>query len=328
VRDDAHPPAILYQQSVTTYQAYNLYPDDHRTGKSLYGSSYGPPTISGGTRAVAVSFDRPYAGDGSGDLLKWEIHLVRWLERSGYDVGYSTDLDTHAHGARLLASKAFLVTGHDEYWSREMYDAVEAARDAGVHLAFLGSNAAYWQVRLSPSASGAANRVMTCYKNAAVDPVQGPTTTVNWRDPLLNRPEQRLIGVQYSEIIVGGIDGTYADYTVTNGGNWVYAGSGLKDGDVVPGIVGYETDQLRSEYPAPVAIEGTSALLSASRFTNVASLPATANSSIYRAPSGAWVFAAGTIGWSLALDDFLDRNVADPRIQRTTANLLDTFTRG
>ncbi len=326
VRDDAHPPALLYQQSVTTYQAYNLYPDDHRTGKSLYGSSYGPTTISGGTRAVAVSFDRPYAGDGAGDLLEWEIHFIRWLERSGYDVGYSTDLDPHAHGARLLTSRAFLVVGHDEYWSREMFDAVETARDAGVHLGFFGANAAYWQVRFSPSASGAANRIMTCYKNASIDPVQGPTTTVNWRDPLLHRPEQRLIGVQYTDVIAGGIGGAYADYTVTNAASWVYAGSGLKDGDVVPGIVGYETDRAQPEHPAPVAIEGTSALLSASSFPNFAGLPATANASIYRAPSGAWVFAAGTIGWSLALDDFLDRHVAAPRIQRTTANILDAFT--
>lgn len=321
VRDDAHAPALLYQQSVTTYQAYNLYPDDGRRGKSLYGSSHGPPTISGGTRAVAVSFDRPYAGDGAGDLLRWEIHLVRWLERSGYDVGYTTDLDTHTSGARLLASQAFLVAGHDEYWSREMRDAVEAARDAGVNLAFLGANAAYWQVRFSPSASGAADRVMTCYKDATLDPVQGPTTTVRWRDPLPNRPEQSLIGVQYTDIIAGGIDGTYAGYTVTDAASWVYAGSGLADGDVVPGIVGYETDRLDPAYPTPGALEGTYEILAASPFLNFAGEPAVANASIYRAPSGAWIFAAGTIGWSLALDD-----VADARIQRTTANVLARFT--
>lgn len=326
VRDDAHPPAVLYQQSVATYQAYNLYPDDGRTGKSLYGSSYGPPTVSGGTRAVAVSFDRPYAGNGAGDFLRWEVHLVRWLERSGYDVGYTTDLDTHAHGERLRASKAFVVAGHDEYWSRAMFDAVEGARDGGVHLAFLGANAAYWQVRFSPAASGAPDRIMTCYKDAAVDPVHDATVTVQWRDPLLNRPEQRLIGVQYTNTIQRGIDGPYADYVVSDAGSWVYAGTGVSDGAVIRAIVGYETDSFEPQHPGPTTIDGTRSIIGASPFVNFGGAPAVANASIYRAPSGAWVFAAGTIGWSLGLDDFLDRNVADARIQRATANLLDTFT--
>ena len=47
-----------------------------------------------------------------------------------------------------------------------------------------------------------------------------------------------------------------------------------------------------------------------------------ANSSIYQAPSGAWVFGAGTVSWSWGLD--LD-GVVDPRIQRITANLLQRF---
>jgi hypothetical protein len=42
--------------------------------------------------------------------------------------------------------------------------------------------------------------------------------------------------------------------------------------------------------------------------------------SLYRAPSGAWVFASGTLAWSPALDR---PGHADPRVQRATANLLD-----
>src|SRR2546425_1150802 len=42
VRDDARRADIMFQQSVTTYQAYNNYPDDRVTGKSLYAfNSYG-----------------------------------------------------------------------------------------------------------------------------------------------------------------------------------------------------------------------------------------------------------------------------------------------
>ena len=36
VRDDSRVAALLYQQPVTTYQAYNDYPWDNKTGKSLY----------------------------------------------------------------------------------------------------------------------------------------------------------------------------------------------------------------------------------------------------------------------------------------------------
>src|SRR4029077_7470698 len=49
-----------------------------------------------------------------------------------------------------------------------------------------------------------------------------------------------------------------------------------------------------------------------------------ANSSIYQAPSGAWVFSSGTIAWSRGLDSFWYGR-ADPRIQQTTRNLLDSF---
>src|SRR5438132_479455 len=198
-----------------------------------------------------------------------------------------------------------------------MYDAVQGARDAGVNLAFMGANAAYWQVRFEN-----ADRVMVCYKDASIDPRQGPTTTVNCRDPLVNRPEQTLIGVQFVSDVPAGHN---VPYVVTNSSHWIYAGTGFKDGDTVPGIVGYEMDRFMSEYPAPPGTNRT--LLSHSPFTNALQLPDYANSSIYQAPSGAWVFGSGTLSWNWGLDDYY-HNATDPRIQRTTANLLDAFING
>ena len=92
---------------------------------------------------MRVSFDRPYSNYGDGGLMASEVYFVRWLERSGYDVSYSTDVDTHVRGARLRRHRALLSVGHDEYWTKEMYDAAEAARDAGVHLGFFGADAVY-----------------------------------------------------------------------------------------------------------------------------------------------------------------------------------------
>src|SRR3989475_25538 len=201
---DGRPAPFLYQWSVATDQAYNNYPNDGRTGKSLYGfNSYGANTVSGNTSAVKVSFDRPMADQGFGAFIRWEINLVRWLERSGYDVTYSSDIDTHVNGGELKNHKAFLSVGHDEYWSKEMFDAAEAARDTGVNLAFFGANQVYTQVRFEPSAAGVANRVMVCYRDPTLDPVYGPTTTTDWRSPPLNRPEQTLMGVQFAAQLQG-----------------------------------------------------------------------------------------------------------------------------
>ena len=86
VRDDNRIAPLLYQQSVTTYQAYNNYPDNGTTGKSLYDyNSYGDNTVAGAKRAVKVSFDRPYTNwDGAGDFLDGEPKPAGGLNRAGW----------------------------------------------------------------------------------------------------------------------------------------------------------------------------------------------------------------------------------------------------
>src|SRR5262249_35820210 len=145
VRDDASRASIVFQSSVTTFAAYNNW-----GGKSLYAFN------SGNAPARKVSFSRPYAMnpygvrlDGACDFLRrWEYNAVRFLEREGYDIRYVTDVDTHQHG--VPDARIFLSVGHDEYWSWPMRRAIEAARDRGVHLAFLGADVGYWQIRFEP----------------------------------------------------------------------------------------------------------------------------------------------------------------------------------
>jgi hypothetical protein len=74
-------------------------------------------------------------------------------------------------------------------------------------------------------------------------------------------------------------------------------------------------------------VNGTYTLLSSSSFP-ASNTTDFANSSVYQAPSGAWVFAAGTIGWSYGLDNYSGANAVDPRIQQTTANVLNAFLNG
>jgi len=325
VRDDSRTADLLYQLGVNTLQAYNNWPNDNTTGKSLYNfNSFGATTITGTTRAAKVSFDRPYRDDGSGGFFYWQLwdlHLIHWLEKNGYDVAYSTDLDTHLNGSRLLSFKGFISAGHDEYWSKAMYDNVQAARDNGVNLAFLGANAIYWQVRYEPSAAGVPNRILVCYKDPSIDPVQGPTTTVLWRDSNLGRPEQALMGVQFSEE-----NGSQNfPYVVSNSSSWVYGNTGFTDGSSVPGIVGYEWDRFDSNYPSPPAVAGSWTLLGNSPTVTDAGRADSSNSSIYQAQSGAWVFATGTMSWSSGLSA---SGLADPRIQQATTNVFNRFITG
>src|SRR5207247_1251581 len=121
-----------------------------------------------------------------------------------------------------------------------------------------------------------------------------------------------------------------SDYVVINSSHWVYAGTGCQDGDVVPGIVGYEADSYWPNFPPPNSANQT--LLSRSPFTYPSNgLTIHLNSSIYQAPSGAWVFASGTMSWSWALDNVPGppgHGLADSRIQRATANILNAFLTG
>src|SRR5437763_10155664 len=81
-------------------------------------------------------------------------------------------------------------------------------------------------------------------------------------------------------------------------------------------------DRCRPQYPSPNSANWT--LLSHAPFTDFQGHAVYANSSIYQAPSGAWVFSSGTISWSRALDGFWYAR-ADARIQKTTDNLLSAF---
>ena len=121
---------ILVQVPVNTWQAYNPW-----GGKSLY-----PFNSTDMVPAKRVSFDRPLAFTAQGPF-DWEYNLVRFLEREGYDVSYQTDVDTDARPTSLLDHRLAIVNGHDEYWTKQLRDAFNSARDAGTNLAFIGSNA-------------------------------------------------------------------------------------------------------------------------------------------------------------------------------------------
>ena len=119
--------------------------------------------------------------------------MVRFLERNGYDVSYMAGVDSDRRGALIKNHKVFLSVGHDEYWSGTQRANVEAARDAGVNLAFFSGNEAYWRTRYESSIAGTATayRTLTSYKetwsNQKID-TSSPEWTGTWRDPRFASP--------------------------------------------------------------------------------------------------------------------------------------------
>lgn len=334
VRDDARRADFLVVLPFSTYQAYNQWPLDGKVGKSLYygyggggsnsdaeaGANQFDPNghpIAFGTRARKVSFERPYSGVGLPQRTDMDYAFLQWAERSGYDVAYATSVDLHEGRVDPAQYSALVFSGHDEYWSQPMRDTVATAVERGTHVAFMGANNVYWHVRFEPDPRGRGPQLMVCYKSDH-DPApdaSGPTRL--WRTVASNgaKSEQSLIGVQYN-----GIPKAEMPLIVSAADHWLWAGTGVRDGDAIPKIVGGEADGLDAGAPKPASANHT--LLSSSHFMALGgpNWPRVQHTSLYETAGGAIVFAAATFNWPLGLSH---PRYTDARIQRATANLFN-----
>jgi hypothetical protein len=305
IRDD-HPADLLLVLPDVTWQAYNLYPEDGRTGASLYHAWDEDGRLLGeANAATTVSFDRPYAGAGLPLHVGHAYDFIRWAERYGYDLAYADARDLHAGRVDPTRYSGLVFPGHDEYWSNAMRRTAELARDQGASLVFLSANTMYWQVELAPSPSGVPDRLLTCRKR------KGPGKPVLWRG--IDRPEQELVGIQYA----GRVPDAHP-LVVRNADHWLWEATGAHEGDELEGMVAGEADRY---FPrAPLPDHQGRILLAHSPYRDSEGIVRHQETSLYRATSGAWVFASGTFAWSPALDR---PGHVDTRIQRATANLLD-----
>ena len=331
VRDDARAASLLYGVDFSTYQAYNNY-----GGKSLYSyNSSGAVTVAGTVRAVKVSFDRPYVQPRDATIPNWyprsDYPMVAWLESQGDDVAYisSSDLETRAVGSH----KAYMSSSHDEYWSAAMRTALEQARAAATNIFFSGANAVFWKIRFE-NGPGGVNRVQVCYKSSETggpDPSGIPTTL--WRDPVVNKPENALVGQQY----IGDKDGVYFPLVVSaaEGTDRIWRFTGLDSQapgtstSVGTGLVGWEWDLRNTTNGAEPAGVKTLATSSATgnifgpNFTYTTGTTPTTTTR-YTAASGALVFSTGTNHWARGLALNTDgAGEPDRRIQQATTNMLE-----
>ena len=271
--------------------------------------------------AKTAQSPRPSMADASGPLAPGQRYggadLVADLNR-----GLVSSLDVHLNPSMLFQHKTYLSVGHDEYWSLEMRNGVEAARDGGVNLGFFSANTAYWRVRFEPSSSGVPNRVMVCYKDPLVgDPI---APTYLWRGPQNNRPENALLGVMY----VGDNDSSGGfDYVVSNAADPYYLNTGLTNNTALSQLVGYEWDAVVNNGFTPPGL----VVLSSSTVdpTSIApGLPTgtsttTSNAARYTASGGAKVFATGSIQFAWGLNsDGISPPRDDPRIKQFAINVL------
>ncbi len=155
---------VLVVSGAMNWEAYNPW-----GGSSVYASSVGQPR-PGVSRALAVSFDRPYALDGgAGQLFFLELPLISWILRQDLDVAFTTDYDLSLDPDAQPLPRVIVFNAHDEYWGVPLYQWLErhvnVLGDMG--LAMLAADTGYWPVTFThPTADGP--RDMLVFKNGPV----------------------------------------------------------------------------------------------------------------------------------------------------------------
>ncbi len=355
VRNDASHSKILLQTSDATWEAYNDY-----GGNSLYTCTIdcpaGSPKAYKG--AAAVSYNRPFDGafvtdDGASYLWYAEYQMMRFLEKNGYNVSYTTQDEVDRNGALLKNHKVFISSGHDEYWSAGQRANVEAAREAGVNLAFFSANEVFWKTRWGPSTEGSETpyRTLTSYKEThfegPVDPKDPPTWTGAWRDPRVpnadgGKPENALTGQQFE------VNSGTAEITVPAQYSKLRVWRNTAVANLAPGqtltlapgtgTLGYEWDEdvdngFRPAGEFDLSSTTVTELQSFIDYGSTLNYNATGTHhlTLYRAPSGALVFGAGTVQWAWGLENAdaweepntdPGRHTPDPNMEQFTVNLL------
>ena len=321
VRED-RPTDILFQCSDNTWQAYNRWPDNY----SLYDADTGKKwnLLPG----VKVGFDRPYGkycqildaplSQGAGEFGLWEFPCAYWLEQHGYDVTYCSNSDVHADVLCPARGKVFLSVGHDEYWSLEQFQHVKAAVKYGTNVGFFSGNTCCFVTPFSKNGEGKSNRVITragryggvseAEKNAMGPfPMEGPN-------------EAMLIGARTTSPFNGS-----GDWIVSDAGHWIFKGTAMKNGDRIPGLVGWEF------HGEPADLDGLKVIAEGTT-VNGGGREAHWTATVYPGPNNNWVFNAATIFWAQGLSrppghippysHFGRPHGPDERVQKITENFL------
>ncbi len=321
---DQRPVDVLFQCSDNTWQAYNRWPNNY--------SVYTHPKGGQGPWA-AVSFDRPYGRQsqydaivndplsfGSGEFISFERPFSYFLEQHGYDVAYCSNSDMITPD-RGLKAKAFLSVGHDEYWDIRQFRSVEELKEKGVNLLFFSGNSICWVSPFSKSKSG--NEVGRIFRGGPYG-AQNDYAVGREKDngpfPERGPDEGLLMGVRNIEPINGG-----GDWTIVKPEHWIFKNTGIKKGDYIPGLIGWE-------YQGDAAAIAGLEIVAEGIAWMGGDVPIKWQSVIYPGPKNNFIFSASTIFWAQGLSSppghtlpwshYNRPHGPDPRVQQITHNLL------
>jgi hypothetical protein len=309
---------ILLKVSDTTAQAYNAW-----GGPSFYST---PP-------AAVISFDRP------SDVGLYEVYqrpFFAWAEARGVSFDVCSSLDLHFNPRLLAPYRLFVSLGHDEYWSLEMRDQVEAFIAAGGNAAFFSANTCYWQIRVNFTNG---QRQIVCYKEGEAghspDPQRDDPSRITcaWYDSPVLRPENSMTAVSYRNGAGWWVDPVvperrYRGYTVVTPEHPLLRGTGLSAGDefgrgtsLDDAILGYETDAALLDGTHPTGTDGTPLAFVPLATADLRDWEPNgkggfATAGVYRR-NGA-VFTAATVNWAGGL-------AGSAPVERITQNVLADF---
>jgi hypothetical protein len=328
-------PRLLVEIPTASYEAYNAW-----GGDSLYPGGRKRVGVTGTTQGVEVSYDRPYETQtGAGQFFIRDVAMVRFLERYGYPVGYTTIESIDGDPAQLLGPthpRAVMDVGHSEYWSQGDERAFARARDAGASLLFISSDTMAWRVRFArataaSSQAGERDHRIVAYKEfAALDPDRADPTG------LFPLGGAQLTGSAYDGCITPRVQvpgpPVYRYYAWRASPDlqprWLFARTGITAATSIPGIVGYELDERTPATPAGTLLVGTGTGVPCGSEDEPSPVRGSvAETTLYTARSGALVFATGTLGWEYALSPVPQASpdaplAPDQRVVAMTRNLL------
>jgi hypothetical protein len=214
--------------------------------------------------AFATGHSKKYASAG---WASYDSHFFRWAERSGYQVDLASQHDLHFAPEILDGYDCTVFVGHDEYWTWEMRDAVDAFVERGGRAARFAGNF-MWQTRLEDEGR---RQVCYKYKARAEDPAYrgGDVTraTNSWEAPEIGRPGALTFGLNSTKGVYAGWGGCaprgVRGFPIYRPEHWAFAGTGLFYGDLLGAdshVYGYEVDgldyEIRNGRPYPTAASG------------------------------------------------------------------------
>ena len=246
-----------------------------------------------------------------------EWRLLGWMEREGFDYDFYSESQLHFGEVDLDAYKILIISIHPEYWSRVMYRQVKDwVFERGGKLMYLGGNGLNCEVEfldrdrlrfkthLQPTSGGALGMP---------DP-DNPDIYLESRMHRTLESEANLLGVVCTETGIM----TAAPYKVVKDDHWIFAGAGLKNGDIFGenslqerihgGASGHETDKMSKSSPP-----GTVLL---AKGTNIDD--GGAEIVYYETKSGGATFSVGSITYVPCL-------LVDDAVSRITSNVITRF---